>query len=135
MKYIFTALCIVLLISACETQTNQVNSGFVTLLGNDTLAVEQFEFTDTGINAKVILRSPETSFSSYDLRLDANGGIHQMTRTNYSIENGFNGDGNVVQRIERMGDSLSIEIQTGDGSETYNTRYEPGILPFIDMVH
>lgn len=136
MKRILITISVVLLIAACdETSTNRDQSAFVTLLGNDTLAVEQFEFTDSGITAKVILRSPETTFSSYDLVLDESGGIQQMTRMDYALEDGFKGEGSVVQSIDRQGDSLYVEVLTEDGNETYNAPYQEGILPFIDMVH
>lgn len=136
MKNLLVAFCTIFLFSACEqTAPDQTSAGFVTLLGNDTLAVEQFERTESGILAKVVLRSPETTFSSYNLTLDETGGIQQMTRSNYSLENGFNGEGTIVQTIERQGDSLYVEVQTDEGTETYNAPYQEGILPFIDMVH
>lgn len=136
MKNLLVAFCVVILISACEkTAPEQTSVGFVTLLGNDTLAVEQFEQTDSGISAKVVLRSPETTFSSYNLTLDETGGIQQMTRTDYSLESGFNGEGTISQTIERQGDSLHVEVQTDEGTESYNAPYQEGVLPFIDMVH
>lgn len=136
MKSFLIAFSTILLFSACEqTIPDRTSAGFVTLLGNDTLAVEQFEQTESGISAKVVLRSPETTFSSYDLILDETGGIQQMTRTDYSLENGFNGVGMATQMIERQGDSLYVEVQTEEGTELFNAPYEEGILPFIDMVH
>ena len=136
MKNIGIALLLVIIVASCSRQSiNPNKAAFVTYLGEDTLAVEQFEKTDTGIKAKVILRSPETTFSSYDLTLDESGGIQTMTRTEFPIEQGFGGEGTVVQSIERMGDSLLVETETDEGARTYSAPYEPGVLPFIDMVH
>jgi len=138
MKYagiLFLSFCLVL-VSACSQQSSNPNQGaFVTYLGNDTLAVEQFEKTENGITARVILRSPETSFSSYDLSLDETGGIASMTRTDYPREEGFDGTGTVIQTVQRDGDSLRVEVETDEGNRNYSAPYEPGVLPFIDMVH
>lgn len=122
--------------AACSSYSFDPNkAAFVTFLGTDTLAVEQFEKTGNGIQAKVILRSPQTTFSSYNLTLDETRGIQQMTRTNYSLEEGFNGDGEIVQTIEKEGDSLRVQVETSNGPRTFTVAHEAGILPFIDMVH
>lgn len=136
MKNFGIALLFVLFLASCSQETFDANkAAFVTYLGNDTLAVEQFEQTGNGITAKVILRSPRTTFTSYDLTLDETGGIQSMTRTEYPLEEGFGGEGTVVQTVEKMGDSLLVERQTDEGMETYSAPHEPGVLPFIDMVH
>lgn len=136
MKNIGLALVIVLLLASCSQDAIDSNSAaFVTYLGNDTLAVEQFEKTGNEMNAKVILRSPRTTFTSYDLVLDNSGAIESMTATEYSLDEGFGGEGTVVKTVERMGDSLLVEETTSEGSRTYSAPYEPGVLPFIDMVH
>ncbi|MDX1587167.1 MAG: DUF2911 domain-containing protein [Balneolaceae bacterium] len=136
MKNIGLALVVVLFLASCSQESiDSNNAAFVTYLGNDTLAVEQFEKTGNEVNAKVILRSPRTTFTSYDLVLDNSGAIERMTATEYSLEEGFGGEGTVVKTIERMGDSLLVEENTSEGSRTYSAPYEPGVLPFIDMVH
>ena len=136
MKNIGLALFIALLLASCSQNTIDSNkAAFITYLGNDTLAVEQFEKNGTEMNAKVILRSPRTTFTSYNLVLDNSGAIESMTATEYSLEEGFGGKGTVVKTIERMGDSLLVEEATPEGERTYSAPYEPGVLPFIDMVH
>ena len=136
MKNFGVLIAVLVLFSACTTQSDDSNNAsFVTYLGNDTLAVEQFEKTETGITARVVLRSPRTTLSSYDVELDSTGGIATMQRTNYSLEQGFEGEGEVVQTVRRDGDSLMVEINTDEGTRNYSAPYEPGVLPFIDMVH
>lgn len=134
MRKLIFALLITSLFSACSTQSSN-ESYFVTKLGDDTLAVEQFLETETGMAATVILRSPETRFSKYTLDLDESGGIEQMQRTDYPPSVGFTGEGALTQSIVRQGDSLSIEVYGENESRTYMAPYEPGVLPFIDMVH
>lgn len=136
MKYPGIILVLIIFFVSCSQETYSPDqAAFVTYLGTDTLAVEQFEKTDNGMTAQVILRSPETTFSSYDLTLDESGGMEAMTRTDYPLEEGFTGEGSVVQSVQKNGDSLYVEVNGTDGTETYSAPYEPGVLPFIDMVH
>lgn len=136
MKNLLIAFIAVFVIAACESSSpDEGRSGFVTLLGNDTLAVEQFEISDSSIMARVILRTPRTTFSSYNLIMDETGGIHKMTRTDFSLESGFSGEGEIIQTIQREGDSLWVETQTDEGVQAHSAPYEEGVLPFIDMVH
>ncbi|MEX0608828.1 MAG: DUF2911 domain-containing protein [Balneolaceae bacterium] len=136
MKNLLYSLLLIGFSAACSSTSFDPNkAAFVTLLGNDTLAVEQFEKNGNEINAKVILRSPQTTFSSYNLILDETGGIQQMTRTNFPLEEGFSGNGTVVQTVEKDGDSLKVQMETSNGSRNFTTAHAPGVLPFIDMVH
>lgn len=122
--------------SACDNQAEEPSkAAFVTYLGNDTLAVEQFEKTDLGITAHVVLRSPRTTLSSYNVELDSTGGVVTMQQTNFPLGQGFEGEGEVVQTVQRDSDSLMVEVKTEEGTRSYAVPYEPGVLPFIDMVH
>lgn len=132
MKNIVSAIFIATVFAACG---NSDQAAFVTLLGSDTLAVEQFQKTDTGITAHVILRSPETRFSTYYLKWDETGGIEKMLRTDYPASTGFTGEGNVVQTVARDGDSLLVKVSATENTRRYKAPYQPGVLPFIDMMH
>lgn len=133
MRNLIFALLFTSLFTACSSQSN--DSYFVTTLGDDTLAVEQFMKTDSGMVANVILRSPETRFSKYSLILDETGGITLMQRTDYPTAVGFTGEGALTQTITRQGDSLNVEFYGENEARAYMAPYEPGVLPFIDMVH
>lgn len=136
MKQLSTYIIVGAIFVGCSAgQTNPNKAGYVTLLGNDTLAVEVFEKTEEGIHAKVILRSPRTTFNEYDLKYDGSWGIESLTRTSYSLDEGFSGEGRVTQTIENLGDSLSITTTGNNGTNTRVIAYERGVLPFIDMVH
>lgn len=136
MKNLLLTLLTLTLFAACSTtESDSDSAAFVTLLGNDTLAVETFQKTDTSITAQVILRSPETRFSSYILTWDETGGIESMGRTDFPSTTGFAGDGIVSQTVVRDGDSLLVDVFTDDGDRSYKAPYQEGVLPFIDMVH
>lgn len=131
-KLIQTSLLCSLIFISCGPADH---GAFVTKLGKDTLAVETFEMTQDGINAKVVLRSPRTVLSSYQLTLDESGGIQKMITYRHNPEEGFDSEGVLYQLIEQDGDSLKIQIETSNGLRTFMTPYEEGTLPFIDMVH
>ena len=131
-----TLFAILSLVLACRESSDTDNkAAFITKLGNDTLAVEFFEKTENGINAKVILRSPETSFTSYYLTLDANNGINTLVAYRHSLENGFSGSGDLLLQINNNGDSLGVGRIWQDELRLTSVKNEPGTLPFIDMVH
>lgn len=138
MKYSGIFILLAAFLISCDQQariTDQNSAAFISYLGNDTLAVEQFEKTDNGIVAHVILRSPETTFSSYELTLDNTGGIETMTRRVFPKETGFSGEGTIVQSIQKEADSLRVEAEGSGGTRTFSVASEAGLLPFIDMVH
>lgn len=138
MKYSGIIIVLAFFLISCDRQAFQADpdrAAFISYLGNDTLAVEQFEKTDNGIFAYVILRSPETTFSTYELTLDGTGGIETMTRKVYPKESGFGGEGTTVQTIRKEADSLHVEMESSGEARTFAVSSEPGLLPFIDMVH
>ncbi|MBO6585005.1 MAG: DUF2911 domain-containing protein [Gracilimonas sp.] len=134
MRNLFITLITAALFVSCSTDDPNQGS-FVTLLGNDTLAVEQFVKTDSSITAQVILRSPEVQISTYILHFDELGGIESMVQTDHSPVNGFQEDGATVRNITKVGDSLSVRVLRDEEYITYRAPFEEGLLPFIDMVH
>lgn len=134
---VFLSSIISIAFLGCNSSINSnQNAGYVTLLGNDTLAVEQFEKSETGINAKVVLRSPRTSLTSYTLTTTEDGGIEELVFTSHELEKGFDSEGQVTRSYKKSGDSLIVSIRTNDGStRVLKSEYESGVLPFIDMVH
>ncbi len=129
----------ILLLYSCGslTESTDPNSAyFVTMLGNDTLAVESFTKTENGINAQVLLRSPRTVFYEYSLNLNGSGGIQEMTRTTQAPLDAFTEEGkSVTQSVALVGDSLISEFETNNGSRRFAALNQPATLPFIDMVH
>jgi hypothetical protein len=125
---VLTLLCL----AACEPnppaeiETEDPNGAtFVTLLGSDTLVVEQFRRTAEGIEADVVLRTPETTVRHYRLDLDEAG---HLTRYEATEED-------ATEVITPVGDSLEVAITEGDSTETRMVAGDAQALPFIDMVH
>lgn len=134
--FILLVTSLVVLMGCGNQNGNTNNAAYITLLGNDTLAVEKFEKTDSGITAKVVLRSPRTSLTSYELKTNDTGGIEELSFTDHGIDEGFNSEGERERSYKKQGDSLVVSVKTNDGSfRDVTTEYESGVLPFIDMVH
>ena len=106
---------------------------FVTVLGDDTLAVERFTRTTNGMEATVALRAPRTTLISYRLDLDDAGGLEHYDAT---VSQPLTGEGLRRTSAEPVGDSLRVTVAETMGETTVRT--VPGAarpLPFIDMVH
>ena len=58
-----------------------------------------------------------------------------MARTDYPASTGFAGEGAIAQTVVRDGDSLMVEVFDDENPRSYKAPYQPGVLPFIDMVH
>lgn len=136
MKKLALLLVSATLFAACSTSDRSNQAAFVTLLGNDTLAVEEFTVTDSSITAQVILRSPETQISTYIMEFDEFGGMESMVQTDHAPAVGFSDEGATARSITKIGDSLRVDVMEEDGERnSYGAPYEPSTLPFIDMVH
>lgn len=109
-----------------EMEAEDPNSAaFVTLLGSDTLVVEQFRRTAEGIEADVVLRTPETTRRKYRLDLDEAGNLTRYEAT----------EDDATQVVMPVRDSLQVAITEGDSTETRMVTGDAQALPFIDMVH
>ncbi|WP_020403529.1 DUF2911 domain-containing protein [Gracilimonas tropica] len=136
MKKLALLLVTATLFTACNSYDSANRAAFVTLLGNDTLAVEEFTITDSTITTRVILRSPETQISTYVMEFDEYRGMESMLQTDHIPSLGFSDEGATARSIIKNGDSLRVSTLGEDGeTNSYMAPYEPGTLPFIDMVH
>lgn len=109
------------------------SAALVTRLGDDTLAVERWIRTPTGIEAEVALRAPRTSYARYRLFTTA-GGV--LMGWEGSVWGGAGqGEPQATERATLEGDTLVL-VRTREGrTTTARIAAGPDVLPFIDMVH
>lgn len=107
------------------------SAAYVTLLGADTLAVERFTRTDSGMEAEVILRSPRTTVAQYVIDLDGDG----FSRYEATVR--APGEAEPVRRevVVPDGDSLRFTITANGETRTTAIAGDRSALPFIDMAH
>jgi hypothetical protein len=114
-------------------ESNDISkNAFITKLGKDTLAIEQFSIDENIVSAKVLLRSPRTVLREYKMALNDNGMMQSLDAIYIDPLT------DSVTRTDKLfwdGDSLRFEISQGERSRTGAALAGEGILPFIDMVH
>ncbi len=121
-------------LTACSTNYGQ-NDGFVTRLGNDTLAVESFSLDGNQFYADVVVRSPRTILTRYEATLNESGGFDSMEVYRFNPREGFSEQGELYQVIKPAGDSLYVQIHRDGESWSYKVPDVNGLLPFIEYTH
>ena len=127
------ALLLVCLNSSCNHPETEPSS-FVATLGTDTLVIEQFDIMPGRVDAEVVVRTPVTLYSRQQLILDGKQNFSSFTSETYKAEDL---DGVPIEqlKIAIVGDSLQITRQRDTLTQKSTIRYDPGILPWFDMVH
>ena len=118
--------------SATPSALSEERAGLVTLLGTDTLAVERYVRTPTGIEALVALRAPRTTLTAYNLSLAADGALQRYQATTRQP-----GSDAVVRRetAEPVGDSLRVSVVEDGETSVRTVAGGARPVPFVDMVH
>ncbi len=140
------AALIPLMLLSCGSPSNSAqdadpnNAAFVTLLGNDTLAVEQFVRTPTRIVAEVVLRTPTTTVREYLLETDEAGALQQYIALIGAPSDSADALLPVRAEVKTLvGDSLITVVTEGDVDDPRISRTaiaaHGGMLPFLDMIH
>ena len=111
------------------------SAAFVTWLGNDTLAVEQFVRSPEQMEATVVLRTPQTTIREYTLDMTPDG---QLSRFEAVVRNPM-ADAETTplqhQVVTVEDDSLLIETTAEGETQTRRIAGDGRALPFLDMIH
>lgn len=123
------------LLFACNTSHAQDGSSaaFITTLGDDTLAVERFQRTPSGMTADVVLRSPQTTVRSYEIEFDEQGSLQRYEAT--TREPGEAGAELQRDVVVPEGDSLRFTSTQEGQTQERAVLAEGATIPFVDMVH
>lgn len=110
------------------------HDGFVTLIGDDTLAVEDLRYTDEGIEVTALLRSPEVLRGEYRLQMDGSGALEGYEAR---LWQGTSNEGEPA-RIETLqrGDTAWTWSRTSAGeTQTREVVLDRYAVPFVDQLH
>jgi hypothetical protein len=110
-------------------------AGFVTTLGDDTLAVEQFRRTPARVEATVVLRTPQTTITRYQLDLGEGDAFDRYEAT--TRRPGASDEAAPLRRVVVVpeGDSLRMTVTEEGETIVRSVGGDAEALPFIDMVH
>ena len=123
-----TATALAVLAGSAQAQT----AGFVTQLGNDTIAVERYTRTPDSLVGEMVARSPKTQRVSYVARLDKHGAVATYTAVFYQ---GVLPGSAVRVRAEadlRGPDSIRVAFTRGDSTQHSAVPYQAGALPILE---
>ena len=138
-QYLLPFLAATLFAAGCAsgepTAVDPDAGAFITMLGDDTLAVEQFTRNDLQVRARVVLRSPRTTYHEYRLDVDR---FHNLIRYEATVRVPEAADDVPPLRREVVvpeGDSLRRTVTERGSTDSMMLRAPQNVLPFIDMVH
>ena len=139
MCYLFAAIAFLLVFPCFAPRAGgqalpEGGGSYVTRLGDDTLAVEQFRYGPTSFAADVMLRTPRTVLMRYQGEVDERGNLTSLSASRYDLSEPE------PVRVEHATylfgpDSVVIQVEEGDEVRRQAVAAEPGAIPFIDMVH
>ncbi len=123
---------------ACETPeaaTDPNRAAFVTRLGDDTLAVEEFVRTPPRMEATVVLRTPTTTLRRYVLDLNPDGTLRRFEAAVHDPSAPADAPPLRQDVATVEGDSLRLETTEDGQTQTYRVAGDGRMLPFLDMIH
>ena len=107
----------------------QDSGAFVTRLGNDTVAMEQYTRTATQLKGEYVVRSPRTLHRIYALDLNPDGTIRRLQLVTHAIGGGP-GPAETKNSVDFSGDSAVLVSPRGDSSVTTKLALPRGTFPF-----
>lgn len=110
------------------------SAALVTRLGQDTLAVERWTRTATGVVAEAAIRAPRTSYLRYQLETTASG---RLVRWYGAAWSGADTTAAPVYQewVVLEGDSLTVMRSRNGQTTSARVPGSDDLLPFIDLVH
>lgn len=122
-----------LALAACA-ETGPERASYLTLMGDDTLAVEWVEFGDGYVEAEALVRGSRTTFSTYRLERSETGEITGYTASTWE---GGSATGEPMRTQTLVEGPEGMEMVTTQGGEERRSEFEaePGSVPFVDMLH
>jgi hypothetical protein len=127
-------LVVLIIVSSCSKSESSKQSSFITTLGNDTLVVEQFSFSENQVDAQVLMRSPVVRYYKQTLKFGSDGSFESFVSEGFKPDD-LNADPIEKQALDVEGDSLIHTVTTQGETQSRSFEFDSSIIPWIDMVH
>ncbi|MEP7347022.1 MAG: DUF2911 domain-containing protein [Gemmatimonadaceae bacterium] len=109
------------------------SGGFLTKLGNDTIAVEQYSRSGGRILGTLVRRLPATVVVRYQMTLNADGTVATFEQSAGHADGSSAPNSPPGGKITFVGDSLTREVQSGAPASTLRAAAPKGIVPSIGL--
>ena len=124
-----------LILAACDAPEEAERTAYLTLMGNDTLAVEWIEFDDDVVDAEALIRGSRTTFGRYHLEFGDDGQVAAYTARTYA---GGDATGELLRTDELViaeDGSRSLVTTQGGDERSREVDAQVAAVPFIDILH
>lgn len=113
------------------------SGAFVTRLGDDTLAVERFSFSPTGLDVLAAIRVPATHLVRYRGELDRRGNLRSLMVLEYDPMNPPSAGGQPTggARFTYDADGVLVEGENDRGEFSFEAATDSTALPFFETIH
>ncbi len=107
---------------------------YLTLMGNDTLAIEWMTFYPDRVEAQALVRGNRTTFATYTLGMDEAG---TLTAYDAKVYGGGSAAGELLREDLFVTDSAGTALVTRRNGEEERNAFDDvaGAVPFVDMLH
>jgi hypothetical protein len=116
------------------TMVVQDSGAFVTRLGNDTVALEQYTRTATQLRGEYVIRTPRSLHRIYTFDLNPDGSIRHLEIVTHNIGGGP-GPMETKNSADFSGDTVIMVSPRGDSSVTTKLAVPRGTFPFQFYVY
>jgi membrane dipeptidase len=113
------------------------DGAFVTRLGDDTLAVENFRFSAGSFQVTAVTRVPRTQLVRYRGELDRQGNLQSLLVLEYDPMNPPSAGGQPTGGAQYTfgGDGVRVEGQNAQGPFNYTVESTAAAIPFFETIH
>lgn len=130
-----TGLALAVATAACAgPDAGPERAAYLTLIGNDTLAVEWLEVGDGYVDATAIIRGSRTTYNEYRLEMGEDGEVVAYEARSWA---GGSPEGEPVRTETLVRGDAGAELVVVQNGEERRTEVDPpaGSVPFVDMLH
>lgn len=136
-RFVSAAAVLPALIACAEAKTaggGPERAAYLTLMGDDTLAVEWLDFGERSVDAQALIRGSRTTWNEYHLEMGPAGELTAYSARTWA--GGSNAGELIATETLVLGDGVP-QLVTTRGDQESRRDFEGGAcaVPFVDMLH